>query len=197
MTNENIYDKAAQAAESTAIPTAELLGEVFAIESFKSVETQFGKRYIATIRWPADSDETQEAWMSGVILSRQLDSIKDDLPAIWTLHRDDEPNSPYKLIAPPEKPKMKPKVVKTFKERIDDPLDYFRLGDGTLDSKAFVQWWNEQELDSNDLASVIGKLTMDALEAWFAADATRTVQGLVDEAAQRFLRSRSDTRPTV
>ena len=189
MTNENIYDKAAQAAESTAIPTAELLGEVFAIESFKSVETQFGKRYIATIRWPADSDETQEAWMSGVILSRQLDSIKDDLPAIWTLHRDDEPNSPYKLIEPPEKPKMKPKVdkPKTFKQRIDDPLDYFRTGDGKLDSKAFMQWWEQEGgLTSNDLASVIGQPTMTALEAWFDADPTRTLQGLVDEAALPF-----------
>ena len=186
MTNENIYEKAAQAAKGTALPTQQLVGEVFSIESFETVETQFGKRQIATIRWPVDSDETQEAWMSGVVLSRQLEAIKDDLPAVWTLRRDDEPNSPYELVAPPEKPKTKPKVVKTFKQRIDDPLDYFRLGSGQLNSKAFMQWWEEEGgLTSNDLASVIGKPTMDALEAWFAADATRTVQGLVDEAAQR------------
>lgn len=186
---DDIYEKAAQAAKGTALPTQQLVGEVFSIESFETVETQFGKRQIATIRWPVDSDETQEAWMSGVVLSRQLEAIKDDLPAVWTLRRDDEPNSPYELVAPPEKAK-KPKP---FKERIkttardvtcsDDPLAYFRTGDGKLDSKAFVQWWSEQGLCSNDLAGVIGQPTMSALQSWFDADATRTVQGLVDEAS--------------
>jgi len=182
MANGDVYERAAQAAETPATPTEHLLGEVFSIESFKKLTTKFGERYIATIRWPVDSDATQEAWMSGVVVVRQLEAIKDDLPAVFSLHRNEEPNSPYELVAPPEKATTKKSPAKKGQAKSDDPLDYFRLGTGKLDTKAFVQWWQEQGFGPDDLADVVGAASASAVEAWFAADMTRTVQGLVDEA---------------
>jgi len=186
MTNRDVYEKASQAAKSAALPTEQLLGEVFSIESFQGIETKFGQRFIATIRWPVDSDATQEAWMSGVVLSRQLEAIKDDLPAVFSLHREDEPNSPYELVEPDEKPTVK-KPPASRLGRVpgpDDPLDYFRLGNGKLDTKAFVVWWQEQGFGPDDLADVVGATSASAVEAWFAADPMRTIQALIEEAQQ-------------
>jgi hypothetical protein len=192
MTND--YDGLRQAAGGDVRPTAELLGQTFTLIDFENVETRYkdekggGNKstHIATLTLDGEEEQVRY-WLGGVVLNRQLAWLKTTgrLPLRLKLGGKGNQESPYELVEPDEKPKVKPKAEKpkAFKERIGDPLDYFRTGDGKLDSKAFVQWWEEEGLTSNDLASVIGKPTMTALEAWFAADATRTVQGLVDEAS--------------
>jgi hypothetical protein len=206
MTND--YDGLRQASGGDVRPTAELLGQTFTIIDFEDIETRFqdakgGNKstHIATLTLEGEEEQVRY-WLGGVVLNRQLAWLKTTgrLPFRLKLGGKGNQEAPYELVEPGaelrkkpqnpevERPKTKPKVdrPKTFKDRIDDPLDYFRTGDGKLDSKAFMQWWEEEGgLTSNDLASVIGKPTMTALEAWFAADLTRTVQGLVDEAAQR------------
>jgi len=207
MTND--YDGLRQASGGDVRPTTELLGQTFTIIDFEDIETRFqdakgGNKstHIATLTLEGEEEQVRY-WLGGVVLNRQLAWLKTTgrLPFRLKLGGKGNQEAPYELVEPetpqwdayhplklakPVAEKIKPKVVKTFKQRIDDPLDYFRLGSGQLNSKAFMQWWEEEGgLTSNDLASVIGKPTMTALEAWFAADATRTVQGLVDEAAQR------------
>jgi len=174
------HEKAAEAAKSTAIATEDLLNEVFSIETIRSVQTKFGQRKIVTIFWPPESDEVQEAWLSGVVIDRQLDAIKDDLPAIFTLTRDSEPNSPYILVAPDEgahepveaaakKPGGKTGVC----------LADFRDENGKLMLKSFVGWWQDQGYGPDDLQDIIGENTGQALEQWFAADKTRTLETLL------------------
>jgi len=207
MTND--YDGLRQASGGDVRPTTELLGQTFTIIDFEDIETRFqdakgGNKstHIATLTLEGEEEQVRY-WLGGVVLNRQLAWLKTTgrLPFRLKLGGKGNQEAPYELVEPEEKAK-KPRTLKpktTAKDVTyspengvnlppppDDPLDYFRLGDGKLDSKAFVQWWEEEGgLTSNDLASVIGKPTMTALEAWFAADLTRTVQGLVDEAAQR------------
>jgi len=207
MTND--YDGLRQASGGDVRPTTELLGQTFTIIDFEDIETRFqdakgGNKstHIATLTLEGEEEQVRY-WLGGVVLNRQLAWLKTTgrLPFRLKLGGKGNQEAPYELVEPEEKAK-KPRTLKpktTAKDVTyspengvnlppppDDPLDYFRLGDGKLDSKAFVQWWEEEGgLTSNDLASVIGKPTMTALEAWFAADPTRTVQGLVDEAAQR------------
>lgn len=200
--------QAGEAPEGDALNMADLADRAFEIVKILERgegQSKYGKD--RTYRWNRvaiviEEDEgtlETEAFLNGSRVSRQLD---------WAVHNSQLPmrvrllrlvaenGSPWslefvgkeldgKLKTEVDRPKTKPKVDrKTFKQRIDDPLDYFRLGSGQLDSKAFMQWWEEEaEFTSNDLASVIGKPTMTALEAWFAADPTRTVQMLVDEAS--------------
>jgi len=199
MTND--YDGLRQASGGDVRPTAELLGQTFTLVEFESIETRYkdekggGNKstHIATLTLDGEEEQVRY-WLGGVVLNRQLAWLKTTgrLPFRVKLGGKGNQEAPYELEEPDGKPKAqkpkadKPKVdrPKTFKQRIDDPLDYFRLGSGQLDSKAFMQWWEEEGgLTSNDLAGVIGQPTMTALEAWFAADPTRTVQGLVDEAS--------------
>jgi len=205
MTND--YDGLRQASGGDVRPTTELLGQTFTIIDFEDIETRFqdakgGNKstHIATLTLEGEEEQVRY-WLGGVVLNRQLAWLKTTgrLPFRLKLGGKGNQEAPYELVEPEEKAK-KPRTLKpktTAKDVTyspengvnlppppDDPLDYFRLGDGKLDSKAFVQWWEEEGgLTSNDLASVIGKPTMTALEAWFAADPTRTVQGLVDEAS--------------
>jgi len=207
MTND--YDGLRQASGGDVRPTTELLGQTFTIIDFEDIETRFqdakgGNKstHIATLTLEGEEEQVRY-WLGGVVLNRQLAWLKTTgrLPFRLKLGGKGNQEAPYELVEPetpqwdashplklakPVAEKIKPKVdrPKTFKQKTDDPLDYFRTGDGKLDSKAFMQWWEEEGgLTSNDLASVIGKPTMTALEAWFAADLTRTVQGLVDEAS--------------
>ena len=178
------YGKMEEAVQGTALPTFHLLDETFTIESFRMVKTQYGNRCVATVRWPPDAETTEEAWLSGVVLFRQLDSIKDDLPVTVRLTRDKEPNSPYVLVKPSEG-----KLVEAAKEqgarqvRRKDALADFRMPSGRLDMHAFVRWWKEQDMGPDDLVEVIGDtLTDKALEAWFQADSGRTLETLIDTA---------------
>jgi len=207
MTND--YDGLRQASGGDVRPTTELLGQTFTIIDFEDIETRFqdakggGNKatHIATLTLEGEEEQVRY-WLGGVVLNRQLAWLKTTgrLPFRLKLGGKGNQEAPYELVEPetpqwdashplklakPVAEKIKPKVdrPKTFKDRIDDPLAYFRTGDGKLDSKAFVQWWEEEGgLTSNDLASVIGKPTMTALEEWFAADPRRTVQMLVDAA---------------
>jgi len=207
MTND--YDGLKQSSGGDIRPMAELLGQTFTLVDFEDIETRFKDErtglnrctHIARVILDGEEEEVRY-WMGGVIVNRNLAWIKTTgrLPFRVKLGGKGNQEAPYELVEPetpqwdashppklakPVAEKIKPKVdrPKTFKDRIADPLACFRK-DGKLDSKAFVQWWEEEGgLTSNDLASVIGQPTMTALEAWFAADATRTVQGLVDEAS--------------
>jgi len=191
MTND--YDGLRQSAGGDVRPTAELLGQTFTIIDCEDIETRFqdpkggGNKttHIATLTLEGEEEQVRY-WLGGVVLNRQLAWLKTTgrLPFRVKLGGKGNQEAPYELVEPDGKPKAKPKTKTTARDVTcsEDPLAYFRTGDGKLDSKAFVQWWSEQGLTSNDLASVIGKSTMSALQSWFDANPTRTVQGLVDEA---------------
>lgn len=172
MANGDVYERAAQAAETPSTPTEQLLGEVFSIESFRKQTTKFGERYIATIRWPVDSDATQEAWMSGVKLSRQLEAIKDDLPVVFKLGGKGNQESPYELVEPgaesaPSLPVAPAK--KTVRQKLEDPLAHFRtLPGGSLDFDKFVRTLEQQAegFTRYELTAVIGAYSVQALEHW-------------------------------
>lgn len=170
------YDKLREGAKGTALPTAELVGQLFIIESVRSVNTEFGQRWIANIFWPPEATETQEAWMSGAQLSRQIQAIKDDLPGdLVTLTRDSEPNSPYILEPPSE-------TVKGETSMSYDQLFQFRNEQGKVDGAKFVLWWQKQGVGPKELAEIIGEVTVKALHTWFDTHPRATLQDLVAEA---------------
>lgn len=195
MTND--YDGLRQASGGDVRPTAELLGQTFTLIDFENVETRYkdekggGNKstHIATLTLDGEEEQLRY-WLGGVVLNRQLAWLKTTgrLPFRVKLGGKGNQEAPYELEEPDGKPKaQKPRAdkPKAFKEKVaeDDPLAYFRLGDGKLNSKAFVEWWEGGVLTSNDLSGVIGTPTMSALQSWFDADPTRTLDTLVDEAS--------------
>ena len=195
MTNGDDYDGLEQAAGGDVRAMAELLGTTFTLVDFESVETRFKDEktglnrctHIARII-PEGEEEEVRYWMGGVVVNRQLTWLKTTgrLPFRVNLGGKGNQEAPYKLVAPDKKPTVK-KPPASRLGRVpgpDDPLDYFRLGNGKLDTKAFVVWWQEQGFGPDDLADVVGATSASAVEAWFAADPMRTIQALIEEAQQ-------------
>lgn len=98
----DIYDDLEGAAKiGDTLATVELLDKVFTLVDFKSVETEFGERNIATVAIEGDDGE-REAWLNGVFVNRQLAFLREReaMPILVTLWRDDKTNSPYVLKRP-------------------------------------------------------------------------------------------------
>ena len=191
MANGDVYDGLAKAAGGDIGPTAELVGCVFTLLSFETVETKFkddkGKNKVTQIATLVleGQEESQRNWLGGVELNRQLPWLEQNghLPVVVKLGGEGNQDSPYELVAPDQKAPAKKKAA-PLKERLtsDDPLSSFRLDTGKLDTTAFVRWWQEQGLGPDELADVVGAANATAVEAWFAADPLRTTQTLIDEA---------------
>lgn len=193
----NAYDKMNEAAAGTAIATADLVGQVFIVEDTRSVETEFGQRYIAIVRWPPESDEIQEAWMSGVILSRQVDAIKNDLPLVVKLTRNSKPNSPYILVEPTDEEKPieeadSPLVARAkaagAKEIGRIVLTKVRLkdvGDMDMDWAVFIGKWEEEGFQPVEIGEICGATSARAVTHYFALNKKATVGTLKEEALRR------------
>lgn len=84
-----------------ALSTKELVGETFVIEEVREVNTEFGDRNIATIRLNG-AGESEDAWLNGAILSRQIEELiaDDNLPATVKLATDPSARDAYILEEP-------------------------------------------------------------------------------------------------
>lgn len=84
-----------------ALSTKELVGKVFTIEEIREVHTEFGERNIATIRLNG-AGETEDAWLNGAILSRQIEELiaDDQLPATVKLATDPSARDAYVFEEP-------------------------------------------------------------------------------------------------
>ena len=83
------------------LSTKELLGKVFSLEEIREVHTEFGERNIASIRLNG-SGETEDAWLNGAILSRQIEKLIADgnLPCTVRLATDPSARDAYVLEMP-------------------------------------------------------------------------------------------------
>jgi hypothetical protein len=83
---------------------SEVEGLVFMLDAYRRVETKFGSRQVAGIRF-GPGETPVEAWLAGALVDRQLKALsdKDLLPCLVKLgRRHDIDGSPYVLECPAE-----------------------------------------------------------------------------------------------
>ncbi len=94
-----ILSDAAQLPETETLKTDAIVGKTFTVLDARSVETQYGPSWVATI----DLDgATVEAWLNGAVVDRQLTAIVDagKLPVTVTMTRDESRyGNPFTLLA--------------------------------------------------------------------------------------------------
>ena len=206
---EDIYQKAEEAAEfPPTVNKTDLLGQVFTIIRVTPKDTEYGPNWIATILWPPDSDEEQEFW-GGVVLNRQFQAIQDDLPATWTLTRDSRKNSPFILRAPdgepaPEAGVDSPQTVAAKATASQSSITRRANAAGTKQPDVevvtvrrkngeqvdmpwdeFLDAWKGEGFGEDELGTICGATTAQAVTHWFAADKGRTITVLKVEATKR------------
>jgi hypothetical protein len=197
MANGDVYDGLAKAAGGDIGPTAELVGCVFTLLSFETVETKFkddkGKNKVTQIATLVleGQEESQRNWLGGVELNRQLPWLEENghLPVVVKLGGKGNQESPYELVAPnaESSPDAPPAEAKSAKKAVGqksaDPLAHFRNPDGSLnwegDPKSFVETLERQPegFTRYGLAAVIGAYSPQALEHWLKVG-NRTITDL-------------------
>jgi len=82
----------------------ELDGKVFQVTGYRLATTQYGQRHVGLIKL-SGAEETVEAWLDGVFLTRQLVKLaeKEAFPCLLKLTKDEEINgSPWMFVTPSE-----------------------------------------------------------------------------------------------
>jgi len=191
MTSGDDYDGLEQAAGGDVRPIAELLGTIFTLLDFETVETRYKDEKTGqqrstqiAILIPDGEDEPLRYWLGGVQVNRQLFWLKTTgrLPIVMKLGGEGTQDSPYKLMRPGEKAPVvqaaKSAGAKVTGRKPFDALEGFRT-DGVLDGKAFVRFWQDQGFGPDELSEIIGPITASALEQWFKQNKNKTVDNLL------------------
>jgi len=189
MANGEDYDGLEQAAGGDVRPTAELVGRTFELLDFEQIPTRWEdektgeKRHTQIATLILDGEELRY-WLGGVLVSRQLSWAKTTgrLPMTMKLGGQGNQDSPYKLVRPDEETPLvtagKAAGAKVV-GRSKDALAGFRDNDGTVDTKGFGRFWQEQNYGLDELRGIIGPLTASALEHWFKVNKGKTVDDLL------------------
>lgn len=187
------YDGLEQAAGGDVRATAELMGTTFELLSFEEVETRYkdeklGKNRVTQIATLVLEGEEEQLryWLGGVQVNRQLAYLKTTgrLPLIMKLGGEGNQDSPYKLIRPDDETPLveagRAAGAKVVGRKGADALEAFRQGGtGTLDTKGFVRFWQDQGYGPDDLHEIIGPITASSLEHWFKVNKGKTVDDLL------------------